>query len=116
MFAGIMMTAICGGMDGLFGLAGRKWVFIIDGLITLPIAVFGFLFFPDLQKRRKLHMHGRTCLGSQSTPFKTDKGHKVGWSLIKRTLLTRNFWFVVILWGFGGLLEATHHTLACFCG
>jgi ACS family pantothenate transporter-like MFS transporter len=61
MFAGIMMTAINKTLSGRLGLPGWRWVFIIDGLITLPIAVspsqpkqdlpdiqvWGFMTFPD---------------------------------------------------------------------
>ncbi|GKT44499.1 pantothenate transporter liz1 [Colletotrichum spaethianum] len=48
MFAGVMMAAIYKGLGGLAGLGGWQWVFIIDGIITLPIALFGFFYFPDI--------------------------------------------------------------------
>ncbi|KAJ3950041.1 uncharacterized protein N0V96_001177 [Colletotrichum fioriniae] len=48
MFAGVMMAAIYKGLGGLAGLGGWQWVFIIDGIITLPIAIFGFFYFPDI--------------------------------------------------------------------
>ncbi|KAL6362471.1 MFS domain-containing protein [Fusarium phalaenopsidis] len=51
MFAGVMMAAIHKGMNGMSGLQGWQWVFLIDGIITLPIAVFGFLYFPDTPGR-----------------------------------------------------------------
>jgi ACS family pantothenate transporter-like MFS transporter len=34
-------------LNGLHGLAGFRWLFIICGAITGPIALYGFLFFPD---------------------------------------------------------------------
>ena len=40
-------------MDGLRGLSGWRWLFIIDGVITLPVAAYGFLFFPDTPKDTK---------------------------------------------------------------
>lgn len=48
MFAGAMMAAIDKSMDGLAGLEGWQWVFLIDGIITCPIALFGLLYFPDV--------------------------------------------------------------------
>ncbi|KAK4699017.1 MFS transporter, ACS family, pantothenate transporter, partial [Phenoliferia sp. Uapishka_3] len=45
--ASLMRTAylLCG--TGVNGLAGWRWLFIIDAIITIPIAIFGFLFLPD---------------------------------------------------------------------
>src|SRR5436305_3226002 len=47
MFGGFLQTAIYSGLNGHSGLAGWRWLFIIDGLITLPIALYGLLLFPD---------------------------------------------------------------------
>lgn len=47
MFAGAMMTAIGKNMSGHSGLKGWQWVFLIDGIITCPIALLGYLTFPD---------------------------------------------------------------------
>ncbi|CZR54828.1 uncharacterized protein PAC_04712 [Phialocephala subalpina] len=78
MFAGIMMTAICRGMDGLSGLAGRKWVFIIDGLITLPIAVFGVSLLPRSTRNDESFIFTEErALAVSRLPPETDKGHKM---------------------------------------
>lgn len=34
-------------MDGRGGLRGWRWLFIFDGIISLPIAVLGFWLIPD---------------------------------------------------------------------
>ncbi|OBZ66170.1 Pantothenate transporter liz1 [Grifola frondosa] len=41
------------GLNGVHGLAGWKWLFIIDGVITIPIAVLGFFIMPDLPSTTK---------------------------------------------------------------
>ncbi|KAJ7125450.1 MFS general substrate transporter [Mycena crocata] len=46
-FSGVLQASIYQNLDGLRGLAGFKWLFIICGLITWPIALYGFFFFPD---------------------------------------------------------------------
>ncbi len=89
MCAGAMMAAIHSSLDGAAGLAGWQWVFIIDGIITCPIAFFGYAYFPDLpeitratylsEKERKLAL-GRL-------PPKKEDAHNIApWSLIKRVL------------------------------
>ncbi|KIA75518.1 hypothetical protein HK57_00017 [Aspergillus ustus] len=47
MFGGFIQTGIHSSMDGVQGLSGWRWLFIIDGLITIPIAIYGFIVFPD---------------------------------------------------------------------
>ncbi|KAH8670123.1 major facilitator superfamily domain-containing protein [Tricladium varicosporioides] len=108
MFAGIMMTAVYTSMDGLGGMPGWKWVFVLCGIITMPIAVFGFCFFPDLPETTKAPYlnAAERALAISRLPPKNLEGHKIGWSIIKRTILTKNFWLFVIFWGFGGLLES----------
>jgi len=47
MFGGFLQTAIHSSLNGARGLSGWRWLFIIDGLITIPIAIYGLLLFPD---------------------------------------------------------------------
>ncbi|PTD02112.1 Pantothenate transporter liz1 [Fusarium culmorum] len=92
MFAGAMMAAIHESMEGHGGLAGWQWVFLIDGIITLPIAVFGFFYFPDVpeytdapylnEKERQLAL--------DRLPPKREDGHSIqAWSLIKRSYVVQ---------------------------
>ncbi|KAI6090654.1 retrograde regulation protein 2 [Hypoxylon rubiginosum] len=48
MFGGFLQTGIYKSMNGLGGLAGWRWLYIIDGIITLPVAVYGYFLFPDV--------------------------------------------------------------------
>ncbi|KAE8151058.1 major facilitator superfamily domain-containing protein [Aspergillus avenaceus] len=47
MFGGFIQTGIHSSLDGARGLSGWRWLFIIDGLITIPIALYGLFLFPD---------------------------------------------------------------------
>lgn len=47
MFGGFLQTAIHSSLNGKQGLSGWRWLFIIDGIITIPIALYGFFLFPD---------------------------------------------------------------------
>ncbi|CCM02774.1 uncharacterized protein FIBRA_04882 [Fibroporia radiculosa] len=48
MISGFLQAGAYDGLNGKYGLAGWKWLFIIDGIITVPIAFLGFLIMPDL--------------------------------------------------------------------
>lgn len=47
LFSGFLQAAAYTNLDGVNGYAGWRWLFIIDGIITLPLAVAGFIFFPN---------------------------------------------------------------------
>ncbi|KAF3062068.1 Pantothenate transporter liz1 [Daldinia childiae] len=97
MFAGIMMTAIHRGMDGLAGLAGWKWVFIIDGIITCPIAIFGYLWFPDTPETTKAPFFrpSEKQLALDRLPPKKADGHNINpWSLAKRVFGSPAFYIL----------------------
>ncbi|KAF1967407.1 MFS general substrate transporter [Bimuria novae-zelandiae CBS 107.79] len=52
MFSGYLMAAVYK-MDGRHGMAGWQWLFIVDGIISLPIAIAGFWFIPDVPEIAK---------------------------------------------------------------
>ncbi|AEO58373.1 hypothetical protein MYCTH_2305642 [Thermothelomyces thermophilus ATCC 42464] len=47
MIGGFIQSGIYTSMDNRHGLRGWRWLFLIDGIITLPVALYGFLLFPD---------------------------------------------------------------------
>ncbi|KAK9450429.1 major facilitator superfamily domain-containing protein [Limtongia smithiae] len=47
MFAGYIQAGVYATMNGRYGVAGWRWAFIIDGIISLPIACIGFYCLPD---------------------------------------------------------------------
>ncbi|CRK32981.1 hypothetical protein BN1723_006526 [Verticillium longisporum] len=100
MFAGVMMAAIHRGMKGLGGLGGWQWVFLIDGIITLPIAVFGFMYFPDTPGKTKANYISekeKQLAVARLPPIKED-GHNIHpISLFKRVFANPIFW-VLFFW------------------
>ncbi|KAI1484775.1 major facilitator superfamily domain-containing protein [Biscogniauxia mediterranea] len=48
MFSGYLQAALYTGLNGHLGLPGWKWLFIFDGIISIPIAIWGFFAIPDL--------------------------------------------------------------------
>lgn len=53
MFSGFLQAAAYNNLNGVHGLQGWRWLFIIDAIITLPIAILGFFFLPDLPLQGK---------------------------------------------------------------
>ncbi|KAK4993475.1 hypothetical protein LTR50_000405 [Elasticomyces elasticus] len=47
MIGGFIQTGLHQSLEGKGGLAGWRWLFIVDGLMTVPVAIYGFLFFPN---------------------------------------------------------------------
>jgi hypothetical protein len=84
-------------------MAGWRWLFIIDGVISLPIALAGFFIFPglpsskkpwwltpaehDLAKKRMIH--------AGVAPSK-----KLSWSVVKRTFTRWEFYMGVLCYTF----------------
>jgi MFS transporter, ACS family, pantothenate transporter len=73
---------------------------LIDGIITLPIALFGFLYFPDtpdITKAKYLNEIEKKLALSRIPPIK-EGGHSIApWSLFKRLVLNPIFW-LLLLW------------------
>ncbi|KAH9969935.1 major facilitator superfamily domain-containing protein [Russula compacta] len=46
--SGFLQAGVYTDLNGRGGLAGWRWLFIIDGVITVPIALLGYLIMPDL--------------------------------------------------------------------
>ncbi|KAI1100065.1 MFS general substrate transporter [Jackrogersella minutella] len=53
MFAGYLQAAAYTKLNQVHGLAGWRWLFIVDAIITLAIAALGFFVFPDVPTRKK---------------------------------------------------------------
>ncbi|KAK9455012.1 major facilitator superfamily domain-containing protein [Dipodascopsis uninucleata] len=47
MFSGYIQAGVYTSMNGLGGLAGWRWLFIIDGVVSLPVALYGYFALPD---------------------------------------------------------------------
>jgi len=100
MFSGLIQGGIISSLKNRHGLAGWRWLFIIDFLITFPIAIYGFFFFPDTPMSttaRYLSPHERT-LAVERLPEVIKPRGVLGWSLIRRVIASWHFWAFVLLW------------------
>lgn len=111
MFSGYLMAAVYH-LDGVNGFKGWQWLFIIDAVISLPIATAGFFMLPDVPEitrawyfsadeiaiaKRRMQLEGR----ANRAPYTRQK--------IKRIFKSWHLYLLVLLYilfnngaGFGG--------------
>ncbi len=99
--ASLLQGAASTYLDGIRGLAGWRWLFIINAVITLPLAFVGYFIWPGTpDKPNKLVIKDhelelarsrleKTGAKVQSTPF--------SWSLLKR-VFTRKRFYLLVFW------------------
>ncbi|KAH7080811.1 MFS general substrate transporter [Paraphoma chrysanthemicola] len=103
MFSGYMQSAMIAGMNGKSGLAAWRWVFIFDGVITIVIAAYGFVFFPDTPERTKafyLSAEEKARCVERLVEDGRAETTKFSLDLFKRTVNTWQLYVLTILWCF----------------
>ncbi|GAT21102.1 pantothenate transporter [Aspergillus luchuensis] len=91
---GWIQAGLLEALAGKGGLPAWKWIFIIVSVMTIPVALFGWVFIPDLPSHRaawyltdEQKEHAATRLGTIS---------KKSWdtTVFKRVLLSWQFWLL----------------------
>jgi ACS family pantothenate transporter-like MFS transporter len=108
MIGGFIQTGIHSSMDGLRNLSGWRWLFIIDGIITLPVALYGFLLFPDTPRNtRAPYLNAEEkALAISRVPEVTERTPMSSWNFLKHCFSTWYWYFFVILWILAGETES----------
>ncbi|GAW22998.1 hypothetical protein ANO14919_125450 [Xylariales sp. No.14919] len=107
MIGGYIQAGIQSSLHMRHGLSGWRWLFIIDGLITLPIAIYGFVFFPDTPATTKAFYltPSQKALAVSRVPPVPDRA-PWSWSFFRRALTSRFFWGFMVLWIIAGETES----------
>lgn len=53
MFSGYLQAGVYKGLNGVRGMEGWQWLFIMDGVISAPIAIAGVFMIPDLPENSR---------------------------------------------------------------
>ncbi|KAK9458960.1 major facilitator superfamily domain-containing protein [Lipomyces oligophaga] len=53
MFSGYLQAAVYTNLNGVNGYSGWQWLFIVDGCISLPVALAGFIAIPDFPENTR---------------------------------------------------------------
>ncbi|OBA19581.1 MFS general substrate transporter [Metschnikowia bicuspidata var. bicuspidata NRRL YB-4993] len=105
-FSSTMQSAIYTNMDMKNGLAGWRWLFIIDFLITVPIAIYGLIFFPDTPDTCKAFYFKDEEIKLALQRVKPRPHTKLDWTVVKRVLGRWHWWMFSFLWVLGGENES----------
>lgn len=116
MFSGYLQAAAYRNLNGVHGLAGWRWLFVIDGIITLrelssilvlrvmlkhsAIAFIGFALFPGLPNSGKRWFMSQEEYELASDRLITRDGKKgedsgITWRTFKQTLSKPMWWICV---------------------
>lgn len=107
MIGGFIQTGIYSSLNGKHGLAGWRWLFIIDGIICIPVAIYGYLLFPDtpattnvpyLSQDEKELALSRVPPHAERAPFNL--------AFVKRVFTSWYWYGFVMLWVIAGETES----------
>ena len=95
MFSGYLQAAAYRNLDGVFGRAGWRWLFIVQGIITLPLAFLGFAVWPGLPSspKRWYFTEKEHNLALRRMPTVEQEG--ITWKTFKYTLRRPMWWICV---------------------
>lgn len=107
--SGLIQSGLVRNMNGYDGLAGWRWLFIIDAILTFPIAIYGFFIFPDVPNNAT----ARFYLSEEEIQFcrervKVNGKHRVDRfdkTIFKRVFTSYNWYLFVpvwVIWGYAG--------------
>lgn len=107
MIGGFIQTGLYNNLNGNLGLAGWRWLFIIDGLMTVPVAIYGFLLFPDTpHTTTAVYLsEDERRLARERVPI-AEKGSPITLAFLKKVLTSWYWWGFVILWVIAGETES----------
>lgn len=105
-FSLTMQAAIYEHMDNKNGLPGWRWLFIIDFLITVPIAVYGFFFFPDTPQTCKAWYFSEREVELALQRVKPRPPTKLDFSVFKRVAGRWHWYLFSFLWVVAGENES----------
>lgn len=108
MIGGFIQTGINSTMDGRHGLSGWRWLFIVDGVLTVPVALYGFFLFPDTPRTTTAFYltEDERLLACSRVPVKDEEQSPLTLKFLKKVLLSWYWWGFVMLWVIAGETES----------
>ena len=101
MFSGYLQAAVYKGMNGTLGKAGWQWLFVMDGLISLPICLAGYFMIPDLPDNTRafyLNDEDKDLAQKRMDDIGRAPRKKLGWSILRRVFTRWHVWGLTTLY------------------
>lgn len=105
-FSGLLAAAIVN-MDGIAGLGGWRWIFILEGIVTVVVGAVLYWILPDspqsagwLEPWEQQYLIGRLAQDSGTKGGRVQTSESFQWSYIVSALTDWKIWLAVIVyWG-----------------
>lgn len=101
MLSGYLQSAVYKGLNGTLGKAGWQWLFIMDGLISLPICLAGYFLIPDLPENSRafyLNADDKSLARKRMDEVGRAPRRKLGWSILTRVFKRWHVWVLTVLY------------------
>ncbi|WWC85869.1 uncharacterized protein L201_000736 [Kwoniella dendrophila CBS 6074] len=113
MLAGALQAAIYKNMDGLHGISGWRWMLIIDGIMTIIVALGGFFLIPDFPTKPNplaiwLRPKDVEMAIERTKNFKRADNKKFTLKSVKTAVMSPVFYLVVIMYVSSVLAQASY--------
>lgn len=112
LLSGLIQSGLQKNLDGHYGLAGWRWLFIIDACLTFPIAILGFFIFPDSPETAKVKFYlneEEISLAQERVKINgKERIDKLDSSTFKRVFTSYQWYLFVtawVIWGLSGYLS-----------
>lgn len=106
LFSSFLQAAIYNNMDDYKGIRGWRWLFIIDFIITLPVVIYGLIFFPDDPRIANTFYFTEEEHQMLLDRMEEPKHHTFDWSVFKRVFANWHWYLFSLLWVLGGENES----------
>ncbi|CCH40704.1 putative transporter SEO1 [Wickerhamomyces ciferrii] len=106
MFGGYIQSGVYKTLNGAAGMPGWRWIFVIDFLITIPVAILGYFIIPDAPYEAK----PTRFLSQKDIDFckkrvlvvkNVEQGHQFGFNVIKKILTSWQFYLFTFFYTVG---------------
>lgn len=88
MVSGYLQAAAYTNLSGVGGMAGWRWLFVIDGIFTIPVALIGFAVFPGIPDSPRpfyLKEADIALAKERLVRFRIRRPGKLDWGVFRRT-------------------------------
>jgi ACS family pantothenate transporter-like MFS transporter len=103
MISGYLQSAVLAGLNGKHVITAWRWVFIVDGCITILVAIYGFIFFPDTPETTTAFYFTEEDKKRAKERLVEDGREPKGefsWDMFSRVFKTWQLYVLTILWMF----------------